>query len=203
MPVFLLLLACSGEPDHVAQLDLSTYFPDTLGSFAAIQPLQIIKADSLEYYIGEIAEDFRKYNVQQLGVAKYGLGNLLFSVSLYEFNDRLGAFGIYSKNRMPNDNYIDLGCESLLGSSYLYYFKDRYFMAVNSLSSGLPDFESIYGFARSIDSLIPGSALYPEQLMVFPEKRLISHSEKFFIDGPGISPGIMGCRCLLEWCLFL
>jgi len=95
----------------------------------------------------------------------------------------LGAFGIYSKHRLPADNFIELGTESLLGPSYIYYFKDKFFIIINSLSRGLPDFESMYGFARSIDSLVPGSPVYPQQLMVFPQKRLVAHSEKFLING--------------------
>jgi hypothetical protein len=177
------ILGCSTEQGVQTKTDFARILPDQLSGFNRTGPVKTFVADSLYNYIDGAADEFIAYGVIQVASAEYAKDQLIYSVDIYEFADPLGAFGIYSKRRLPDDRFIDIGSESLLGNGYLYYLKNRFYMTINTFNDRLPDYESLSSFAMAIDSLIPGTALMPGQLSVFPEKRLIQHSEQFWPHG--------------------
>jgi len=181
--IVFLFLGCSQSEKQKASVDLDLILPGNLDNFKRVSRIKIYPADSLVSYIGEVANEYISYGVVRVAGCQYKSGNQIYSADLYEFDDPLGAFGIYSKRRLPEDKFIEIGTESLLGSGFIYYFKDRFFVTINSYSDGLPDIESLFQLATMIDSLIPGNSLYPEQIMIFPQKRLVRHSEKFLPHG--------------------
>ena len=179
----ILIINCSTPDKKIEMTDFTMVLPDTLNGFARTDRVKVYPADSLYSYIDGAAEEYLGYGVVQVASCEYIMNELTFSVDIFEFASLLGAFGVYSRHRLSSDNFINLGTEALLGSSYIYYLKDRFFMTLNSYGDNLPDFESMNSFAAAIDSLLPGTALYPRQIMVFPQKRLIMHSEKFWPHG--------------------
>ena len=56
-------------------------------------------------------------------------------------------------------------------------------MTINSYGDDLPDLESLKNLATAIDSLLPGNDMFPMELGVFPDKRLIANSEQFWPKG--------------------
>jgi len=179
----ILILGCSISDKKTETFDFSTVLPDSLNRFVRTDKVKIYPTDSLYNYINGAAEEYISCGVVQVASCEYIMNELTYSVDIYEFISPLGAFGVYSRHRLSTDNFIDLGTEALLGSSYIYYLKDRFFITLNSYGDNLPDFESMSSFVAAIDSLLPGTALYPQQIMVFPQKRLIRHSEKFWPHG--------------------
>jgi len=181
LPV-VLLLSCSPAKKSRPKTSFDKILITELDGFSRTGQLKIYPADSLSNYISA-ADTYRGYGVIQVTGAEYHKNNFTYSVDIFEFDNPLGAFGIYARKRQPTDKFIGLGAESLVGSGYVYYFKDRYFMTLNSYGNDLPDLTSLNHLAEVIDSLIPGTAVYPQQIMVFPEKRLIEHSQKFWPHG--------------------
>ncbi|MCD6163655.1 MAG: hypothetical protein J7K40_14735 [candidate division Zixibacteria bacterium] len=181
--MFILFANCSSHEKNDSSTDYKSIFPDKLDGFSLTSPLKIYPADSLYEYINGEAEEYVTYGTVQVVSCEYSKEKLKYSIDLFEFEDPLGAFGIYSKRRLPGDRFIELGTETVLGNSFIYYLKDRYLITINFYGNSLPDFESLSHFAVIIDRQTPGYALYPQQIMVFPQKRLVSHSEKFWIHG--------------------
>lgn len=178
-----LFIGCSSPEKTNSTTDYKSIFPANLDGYIMTSPLKIYPADSLYEYINRDADEYITYGAVQVASCEYSKGKLQYSIDLFEFTDPLGAFGVYSKRRLPDDNFFELGTETVLGSSFIYLLKDRYLITINTYGSGLPNFESLSRFAVIIDKQTPGYATYPHQIMVFPQKRLISHSEKFWIHG--------------------
>lgn len=177
------IFGCSSKENVQTKTNFANILPAQLTGFKRTGPEKTFVADSLYTYIDGAADEYVAYGVLQVASAEYAKDQLIYSVDIYEFADPLGAFGIYSKRRLPDDRFMDIGSESLLGNGYLYYLKNRFYMTINSFNDRLPDYESLSSFAMAIDSLIPGTGLMPPQLSIFPEKRLVRHSEQFWPHG--------------------
>jgi hypothetical protein len=181
--IIALSLSCSSSPNEITKADLKKFLPVEITGFNRTGELKIYPADSLQGYLGAANDVYLRYGVVQAASCEYTKDNTAYAVDLFEFSNILGAFGIYARKRLPDDQFIGLGSESLIGNGYIYYFKNRFFMTINSLGNNLPDWQSLNAFAATIDSLIPGIGRMPKQLATFPEKRLIAHSEKFWPHG--------------------
>jgi hypothetical protein len=179
----IITIGCSSTNNEIVKSDLNQFLPEQVTGFARTGEIKIYSADSLHSYLGDADDEYLRYGVVQAASCEYGRDNTIYAVDLFEFSNLLGAFGIYGRKRLPDDRFISLGSESLIGNGYIYYYKNRYFMTINSLGNDLPDWQSLNNFAATIDSLIPGIGRYPEQLALFPDKRLIAHSEKFWPRG--------------------
>lgn len=181
MPVIVLFItSCSSSNRQTASTDLAKFLPAKLDSYTRLFKVKNLPADSLTNYLGDVARQYIIYGVRQAASADFKKENITYSVDLFEFENPLGAFGIYAQNRKPDDRYLSLGTESLIGNGYIYYLKGRFYMTINSISDELPDLESLDRFASLIDTLIPGVEAFPQQIFAFPEKRLIGHSQKFW-----------------------
>ena len=181
--ISLSLLNCTSTEKAKPGIDLGNILIQDIGDVTRAGGLNTYSADSLYNLIGGVSEKYIGYGVIRVANTDYVKDNFIYSVSLYEFEKPLGAFGIYARNRIPTDRFINLGTESLVGSGYLYYVKDRYFMTINAMGEKLPDLTGLSDFAAALDSLISGVASYPTQFDYFPSKRLIAHSQKFWPHG--------------------
>ena len=177
------ILSCSSSDNSKTTTDMSSILVENIAGFTRKSRVKVFPPDSLYNYINRTADDYIPYGVVRVAIGEYSKGDLIYSVDLFEFSNPLGAFGIYSKRRLPDDEFIGLGTEALLGAGFIYYLKDRFYITINSYSDNLPDFESLINFASALDSLIPGAAAYPYQVRAFPQKRLVKHSDKFWPHG--------------------
>ena len=179
----ILILSCSSVNDSKSRVRFNSILLPEISDFTRAEKVKIYPADSLWNYIDGAADEYLSYRVVRVATVEYYRRNLTYSIDIYEFAEPLGAFGIYAKRRLPDDNFINLGTEALLGNGYLYCLKDRFFVTINSYGDELPDLESLRVFGTALDSLIPGKTDFPEQTFMFPQKRLVPHSEKFWPSG--------------------
>lgn len=177
------ILCCSSVNDNKQKTRFDSILIDEIGGYARVEQVKMYPADSLWNYIDGAADEYLSYGVVQVATVEYNKDDLIYSVGIYEFTYPLGAFGIYAKRRLPDDNFINLGIEALLGNGYLYLLKDRFFVTINAFSDELPDLESLSLFATALESLIPGQTALPKQTLIFPQKRLIHNSQKFWPSG--------------------
>ncbi len=182
--IFALMIAgCSYENQSLPAIDFNTVLSTKLPDFTRTSDIRVFSREQLAEKFAGNAELYLAYDITQAAGVEYKKNNMTYSVDIYEFSDMLGAFGIYARKRMPDDNYISVGTQSLLGEGYIYYFKDRYFMTINTFGDDLPELQSLTSLAKSLDRLLPGSEMMPTQFDVFPDKRLAGHSFKFWPKG--------------------
>jgi hypothetical protein len=179
----LFILSCSLSNNSFRKADLTKFLPAQISDFSREDQPDVFPADSIYDFLGDAATEYINYGVLQAANSEYHSSNATYSVNIFEFAGSLGAFGIYARKRQPDDRFISIGAESLIGNGYLYYFKGKFFMTINSVGNKLPDLQQLDSFASAIDSLIPGSKIFPRQLSVFPDRRLIAHSEQFWPHG--------------------
>lgn len=180
IPIF---LCCSPDKQTTPLTDFNTLLSTKLTNFARTSEIRVFSNEQIAERFSSNSDLYLVYNIKQAASVEYKKNRTSYSVDIFEFSDMLGAFGIYARRRMPDDRYISVGTQALLGEGYIYYFKDRYFMTINSFSDDLPELQNLITLASLIDSLLPGSEILPTQIEVFPNKRLVEHSLKFWPKG--------------------
>lgn len=178
-----LLINCSTEKQSAPLIDFNTLLSTKLEGFSRSSEINVFNRKQLADRLANNSEIYLTYGIRQAAGCQFQKDNTTYSVDIFEFSNMLGAFGIYARRRMPGDKYISVGTQSLIGQGYIYYFKDRFFMTINTYGDDLPGFQSLIDLTELIDNLLPGPELMPTQIEIFPEKRLIINSFKFWPKG--------------------
>jgi len=136
--------------------------------------------DNLYKYINGAAEQYFAYNFQQVVTASYQLGNdeeQTIIVDIYEMDNLLDGFGIYSSERSPGAEFKSIGTEgNLTGVEYLFW-KDRFYVKMRSMAKGQK--AVMEKFASDVAGKLPGSSDYPEILKAFPKEGMVEYSERY------------------------
>ena len=102
-------------------------FPD-VGGWKQMDEIQTFTSKTLYEYINGAADLYLMYDFQELKVAEYQNGKKVsVTVDVYRHKTPIHAFGIYSQERLPDANFLDIGaqayiedkCSKLCGRSVL------------------------------------------------------------------------------------
>lgn len=100
-------------------------------------------------------------------------------VQVFEFPDRLQAFGFYSSLRTPLKKFVQVGTEGFLGNAHLIFWKERRCVLMKFPG----DYEDKKGILLALGSRIareiPGDLEEPDLVAIFPEEGLLSHSARY------------------------
>lgn len=114
------------------------------------------------------------------------------NVRVFEFPDRLRAFGFYSSLRAPLKKFVQVGTEGFLSNTDLTFWKERRCVHMNFPG----DYEDKKGILLALGSRIaqemPGDTQEPDLVAIFPEENLLSHSVRYQTRALMGLPGIPG-----------
>ena len=136
---------------------------------------------SLWNYINGGALPYLDYGVRDV-VTYMGIwipDSLEMVVDVYDMADSLGAFGIYSNERSPEYNYLEIGVEGYLTENALCFWKDRYYIKVVSQKDSPPTLAPLERVARIIDMRIPQSGGMSWYFSLFPTRDRLEKTESF------------------------
>jgi len=154
-------------------------FPEVVG-WRQSGEIQTFSPETLFEYINGGADLYLTYDFQELKVAEY-LNEKKASVTLevYRHKTPTLAFGIYSQERLPDANFLEIGCQGYIETNVLNFLAGPYYVKISSFKTGPEDREILMTFAKRIsEALGPGGAL-PSILSSFPEEGKKKNSEKF------------------------
>lgn len=140
-------------------------------------------AEKLYQYINGAADSYIAYGFQKLLVADYTKGgDVTVTAEVYRHESSRMAFGIYSQERSPDEDFIEIGTEGYAGDTMLAFFKGRYYVKLLTFGVNAGGKE-VRALARALADNIESGEGPPRALSVFPEQGKVDHSEKFIPDG--------------------
>jgi hypothetical protein len=120
------------------------------------------------------------YDFQELKVAEYKnekKGSVI--VEVYRHKTPTHAFGIYSQERLPNANFLDVGGQGYIEENILNFFTGPYYVKINSFNTGADDREILLTFAKKVAENLREKGSLPSILSAFPADGKKKNSEKF------------------------
>lgn len=151
--------------------------------WALAESVLMFTADNLYERIDGRAELYHSYDVVSLTTATFDrdgdIGDFI-ELSVYDMGNPANGFGIFSVERYPGEQALDLGRLSYRSDANVYVWKGRFYVVV--VTSNLT--EELGGLsreiARKVTSALPDSGEPVWGLSAFPEENLIRDSIQYY-----------------------
>ncbi|MEW6455462.1 MAG: DUF6599 family protein [Acidobacteriota bacterium] len=177
--------------------DLKDYLPleKDIPGLRIVEKLRYFYPKNLYEYINGAAEVYNSYGFKKVINVEYEFkrkSRYTFIVDLYEMKDVNNAFGIYSNERPPEANFIEVGAEGYFEEFILNFWKDRFYIKILTFDAGDEFKNVLIKSAKVIANKLPGKNENPPIISLFPEQNKIKNSEIF------INKGVLGYLFLKE-----
>ena len=163
-------------PSSIAQI---LQFPEIAGWKNTVE-IQTFIPKTLYEYINGAADLYLASDFEELKVAEYG-NEKKTSVIIEAYRHRTpeDAFGVYSQERLPDGNFLNIGAEGYIDEHILNFVTGRYYVKINSFNTGVEDREVLQLFAKKMAEGSGEKGGLPSILSAFPVEDKKSHSEKY------------------------
>ena len=166
--------AAAGEPAEMA-----SFFPDIEGWTRDGDP-ESFYPESLFEYINGAADVYLSYEFVELAMLSYdGEEKSSLTVDIYKHRDIRNAFGIYSQEKSPSADFVEIGTEGYYDTGVLNFFHGPYYVKIMGFYLGDDDKALLTKVAEGIAGKLDGEARFPEALVCFPAEGRIPHSERY------------------------
>ncbi len=178
--LFVSLMAGVSRPAWVFSSDWKTFiFPEVTG-WKQPGEIQAFSPKTLYEYIDGAADLYLMYDFEELRVGEYSNERKAsVIVDVYRHKTPIHAFGIYSQERLPDANFINVGAQGYIENNVLNFLTGSYYVKINSYNTGAEDQEILLTFAKKVAENLGEKGTLPPILSAFPEERKIKNSEKF------------------------
>jgi hypothetical protein len=154
-------------------------FPEITG-WKQSEEIQTFSPKTLYEYINGAADLYLAYDFEELKVAEYqNEKKASVTIEVYRHKASTFAFGIYSQERLPNANYINVGVQGYVESNVLNFLTGPYYVKISSYNTGAEDQEILLTFAKKVSDNLGEKGTFPSILAAFPSEGKIRNSEKF------------------------
>jgi hypothetical protein len=143
---------------------------------------RMFSTQTLFEHIDGQADLFLQYGFEKSVFATYHdkkTAERRIDVDIYDMGNVLQAFGIFSRFR-SEDRSAGIGLDSSESDHYVFFYRDKYFVAIQSSDSCS---SSLKLFAQEIASQIPDNSSPPREIAYFPGGGLKPGSLEYFPDG--------------------
>jgi hypothetical protein len=151
---------------------LDSLLPETMQGWKARKPDHEYTFDTLFDLIDGGAEVYRSLNVRKVLDRRYtkkGAADII--VDLFDMGSSRDAFGAFHHD-MREDADVDVGMESEYQGSFLFFWKDRYFISVVALEDTPETREVVLALGQAIAARIPRPGTEPDIVKLLPSKGL-------------------------------
>lgn len=182
--------------NNLSENDLYQSIPDNILGWKAYGEDAVYDRDTLFDYMNGGAELYLAYDFKKVFARRfYGPDENEIVLDIYDMGSSEEAFGIFSLDR--EDEEADIGQGSTYGFGLLRFWKDRYFVSINSLGDEQAAEPVILELGKAVEALIKQEGPEPALLSYLPEKNLkkdrtsyfhsnISLNNRFFIASENI-----------------
>lgn len=123
-------------------------FPEITG-WKQSGEVQTFVPKALYEYINGAADLYLSYDFEELKVAEYTDDKKAqVTVEIYRHKSRTHAFGIYSQERLPDANFLNIGAQGYLDKNILNFLAGSYYIKINSYNTGDEDQEVLQAFSK-------------------------------------------------------
>lgn len=132
--------------------------------------------DTLWEFNNGAAEAFLSYGFKELRYADLKAGEVVVTVEIYDMGAPINAFGIYTTERSDDAERVGIGAEAILALPYqCLLLKGSNYLKL-SLYQGELKREQAESLLRGLAGALPGSASWPVELGLLPEKDQVAGS---------------------------
>jgi len=156
-------------------------FPDIKG-YKSVSDYPVYTPDDLWNYINGAADAYLALGFVDLHITEYVKGRNSIKAEIYSFGDDAEAFGIYSMERSPGYNFIQVGVQGYNEEGLVYFYKDRFYIKIMSHSKSVKVNEKMKELAGLIAGRIEGKNDFPELLKIFPAEGLLKNQETYLLE---------------------
>jgi hypothetical protein len=139
-------------------------------------------SDNLWELINGAAEAFHSYDMEALLHQDFLLGEAEVTVEIYDMGKPANAFGIYSAERSPNREFIELGTQGYIDDFTLNFLQDRYYVKLSAF--GDDSRTAAEAVARSISQAMGAPGDIPPIFERFPAQARVPNSERLLLQAP-------------------
>ncbi|HBB16591.1 MAG TPA: hypothetical protein DCZ97_06125, partial [Syntrophus sp. (in: bacteria)] len=100
-------------------------------------------------------------------------------VEAYRHRTPRDAFGIYSQERLPDGNFIEIGAQGYIDKNILNFVCGSYYVKLNSFDTGAEDREVLQAIAKKVAEGLGEKGGLPSRLSAFPLEGKKGNSEKY------------------------
>ncbi|UCE42669.1 MAG: hypothetical protein JSV17_06865 [Candidatus Aminicenantes bacterium] len=177
-----LLCAPNNRADQETPVVLKSLLPSVEGMKSSASP-DIYFPESLFEYINGAAEIYLAYDFKELIVAEYTKSDSSESVSveIYDMGNHKNSFGIYSAERYPDNEFMDLGTQGYMEKGALNFLVGRYYVKLLCYDCGERSDQWLHAFSEEIVNRVENKKGFPAYLQTFPKDGLIPNTEKFIL----------------------
>jgi hypothetical protein len=178
--LFVSLVTGVSRPVRAFSSDWKTFiFPEVAGWKRSVE-IQTFSPKTLYEYIDGAADLYLMYDFEELKVAEYqNEKKASVTVDVYFHKTPIHAFGIYSQERLPNANFINVGAQGYIENNVLNFLTGPYYVKISSYNTGAEDQEILLTFAKKVAESLGEKGSLPSVLSSFPEEGKKRNSEKF------------------------
>ena len=145
-------------------------FPEQFMSYQATDRLNYTGKELYDYINGG-AELYLSYGLVGMTGCKYnGEGLPQITVEIYEMTDSKNAFGVYTQSRDKEESDYGQGSQSF--PDFILFWKDRYFVIVNTQEVVPESQKAIQYLAKLIDESISETGDIPAVVNLLPKEGL-------------------------------
>ncbi|PIV24827.1 MAG: hypothetical protein COZ69_13490 [Deltaproteobacteria bacterium CG_4_8_14_3_um_filter_45_9] len=142
--------------------------------------IQTFIPKTLFEYINGAADFYLVYDFQELKVAEYlNEKKASVTVEIYRHKTPTYAFGIYSQERNPKANFINVGAQGYVEEEILNFIAGPYYVKITGYKIESGAQEVLISFAKEVLENLGEKGILPARLNSFPREGKVKNSEKF------------------------
>jgi hypothetical protein len=154
-------------------------FPSVSG-WKQVGEIQRFDPNTLYEYINGGADLYLAYDFEELKVAEYQNDQkAAVTVDIYRHRSPTHAFGIYSQERFPGANFIDVGVQGYLEKHALNFLFGSTYVKITGYDTGTEDQTFLLAFAKAVAGNLGEKGAFPSIVTAFPAEGKVKNSEKF------------------------
>jgi hypothetical protein len=143
-------------------------FPELKG-YKISTTYPVYTPDNLWDYIDGAADTYVAFGFIDLHIAEYTNGKNIIKVEIYRHADNIQAFGMYSTERFPSYNFINIGVQGYNTDGQTFFLKGNYYVKVMTNSKSSKTLKSVEPLAYKIADILNGESAMPSMLKMFPD----------------------------------
>ncbi len=156
-------------------------FPEMDG-FTLDTNYDVYNPENLWEYINGASEVFLMYEFDELHIADYIKGKDSINVEIYLHRTPEMAFGMYTKERQPTYNFVDIGVQGHHSDTQVYFVKGNSYVKIMTSSPSDEIRSALIPLAEKIAASLEGTSEMPEIIKLLPKEGRKINGEVFLTE---------------------
>ena len=157
-------------------------FPELTG-YTLVHEARVYEPQDLWDFIDGAADLFVSYGFVNLHIAYYRAGEgREFRVEVYRHDSAENAFGMYSQERAPENQYLSVGVQGYAEEGILNFLAGPFYVKISANRTGEVVAQELEKIARALADGLAQPRDWPAALALLPEEGRVKYSEQYIAE---------------------